>query len=151
MQAQKQNTQPEEVKDQSSPKSASATGQANFKGDILVAEDDKYYANIYKTKLTAEGFEVVVVRDGEQALKAAREKKPDLILLDLIMPIKDGFDTLKELKADNALKSIRVVVLSNLGQDEDIQKTKDLGANDYFVKTNMSITEMVEKVKSYLK
>lgn len=151
MQDQKQNTQPEKVKGQSSPKSVSATGQANLKGNILVAEDDKYYANIYKTKLTAEGFEVVVVRDGKQALKAVREKKPDLILLDLIMPIKDGFETLKELKADKNLKSIKVIVLSNLGQDEDIQKTKDLGAQEYLVKTNMSITEMVEKVKEYFK
>lgn len=120
------------------------------KAYILVAEDDKFYANVFKTKLSKEGFEVVVARDGEQTLKAARAKKPDLILLDLIMPIKDGFEALKELKADEKLEGIKVVVLTNLGQNEDIKKAKDLGADDYFVKTNISIQEMVDKVKQYL-
>lgn len=118
---------------------------------VLVAEDDKYYANIYRTKLNKEGYEIMVAGNGEEALKAAREKKPALILLDLIMPVKDGFETLKELKADAALKSVKVVVLSNLGQEEDIKKAKNLGAADYLVKTNLSITEMVEKIKGYLK
>jgi len=121
------------------------------KGYILVAEDDRFYANIYKTKLAKEGYEVVVTGDGVQALKVAREKKPALIILDLIMPVKDGFETLKELKADAVLKSVKVVVLSNLGQEEDIEKAKDLGAADYLVKTNLSITEMMEKIKGYLK
>lgn len=121
------------------------------KGYILVAEDDRFYANIYKTKLAKEGYEVVVTGDGVQALKVAREKKPALIILDLIMPVKDGFETLKELKADAVLKSVKVVVLSNLGQEEDIKKAKDLGAVDYLVKTNLSITEMMEKIKGYLK
>lgn len=117
---------------------------------ILVAEDDKFYANIYKTKLAKEGYEVVVAGDGAQALKLARQKKPDLILLDLVMPIKDGFETLKELKADANLKSVKVVVLSNLGQEEDIKKAKELGAQDYLVKTNVSIGQMMSKIKSFI-
>lgn len=117
---------------------------------ILVAEDDKFYANIFRTKLSREGYEVQVAGDGEQVLNAARQKKPDLIMLDLIMPVKDGFEALEEIKADNSLKNIKVIVISNLGQDEDVKKAKDLGAVDYLIKTNMSINEMVEKVKSYL-
>lgn len=118
---------------------------------ILVAEDDKFYANIYKIKLAKEGFEVEVVGDGEQALKSARERQPDLVLLDLIMPVKDGFETLKEMKADPKLKDIKVVVSSNLGQQEDIKKANDLGATDYLTKANLSIQEMVDKIRGYLK
>ena len=117
---------------------------------ILVAEDDKFYANIYRTKLTKEGYEVVVVGDGAQAIKLARQKKPDLILLDLVMPVKDGFETLKELKADANLKSVKVIVLSNLGQEEDIKKAKELGAVDYIVKANVSIGQMMSKIKSFI-
>lgn len=117
---------------------------------ILVAEDDKFYANIYKTKLTKEGYEVVVVGDGAQAMKLARQKKPDLILLDIVMPVKDGFETLRELKADANLKSVKVVVLSNLGQEEDIKKAKELGAQDYIVKANVSIQQMMSKIKSFI-
>lgn len=120
------------------------------KKTILVAEDDSFYANIYKFKLTKEGFIVETANNGDEAIKIAKENKPDLILLDLIMPIKDGFETLKELKQDPALKDIKVIVISNLGQDEDIARTKELGAQDYLVKANMSIQEMMDKVKSYL-
>jgi len=118
---------------------------------ILVAEDDQFYANIYKAKLAQEGYQVVVSEDGNQTLKAARERKPDLILLDLIMPVKDGFETLKELRADRNLKDVKVVVLSNLGQEEDIKKVKDLGVLDYLVKTNIPIQSVVEKIRQYLK
>lgn len=120
------------------------------KKSILVAEDDKFYANIYKAKLTREGYDVIIAEDGEKTLEAAREKKPDLILLDLIMPVKDGFETLKELRADEKLKDIKVIVLSNLGQEEDIKKVKDLGIVDYLVKTNVSIQKVVDKVKEHL-
>lgn len=120
------------------------------KKTILVAEDDSFYSNIYKFKLNREGFNVFTANNGLEALKIAKEHKPDLILLDLIMPIKDGFETLKDLKLDPNLKNIKVVVISNLGQDEDIARTKALGAQDYLVKANMSIQEMMDKVKSYL-
>lgn len=123
---------------------------SKLKKFVLVAEDDKFYSDVFKTKLGKEDFDVVVAADGSEALKLARERKPDLMLLDLIMPVKDGFETLKELRADQELKDIKVVVLSNLGQDADVKKAKDLGADDYLVKTNISISEMVAKVKSYL-
>lgn len=126
------------------------TSAVTNKKTILVAEDDSFYSNIYKFKLNKEGFVVQIATNGDEALKLAKEHKPDLILLDLIMPIKDGFETLKELKLDPTLKDVKVIVISNLGQDEDITRTKELGAQDYLVKANMSIQEMMDKVKSYL-
>ena len=121
------------------------------KKHILVAEDDRAYAHIYEVKLTQEGFDVTIAADGEQALVAAKKHRPDLILLDLIMPGKDGFETLHDLKKDPNLASIPVIAFSNLGQDEDIERTKKLGVADYLIKTNLSVHEMVEKVKEHLK
>lgn len=121
-----------------------------IKKSILVAEDDPFYANIYRVKLAKEGFDVEIAENGEKALEAIRRKKPDLIILDLIMPVKDGFAVLKELNADAALKDVKVVVLSNLGQAEDVKKAKDLGAKDYIIRTNVSIQEMVTKIRGYL-
>ncbi len=118
---------------------------------ILVAEDDKFLANVLLSKLQKEGFEVIHTFEGEEALAKIRKKRPDLVLLDLILQVKDGFDVLKELKADESLKSIPVIILSNLGQDEDIKRGQELGAEDYLVKTNFSLKEVVEKIKSHLK
>lgn len=116
---------------------------------IIVADDDEQYGEIFKLKLSAAGFSVEVVRDGEQALTAARDRKPDLMLIDIIMPVKDGFETLKELKADPELRHIKAVAMSNLGQDDDVQKAKALGALGYLIKTNLSVQEMVAAVKKY--
>lgn len=117
---------------------------------ILVAEDDKFYANIYKTKFSKEGYEVAVVGDGQKLLDEVRSRQPDLILLDLIMPVMDGFEALEKLKADSKLKNIKVLVSSNLGQAEDIKRARDLGAVDYLTKATMSIQQMVDKVKETL-
>jgi len=132
------------------PTSTQPAAGASTKKYVLVAEDDKFYGNVYKTKLAKEGYDVAVAADGVTALKLARERKPNLILLDLVMPIKDGFETLKELKADSSLKDVKVIVLSNLGQDEDIKKAKALGAVDYVVKANVSIQQMMDMIKKYL-
>lgn len=117
---------------------------------ILVAEDDVLYAKVYMNKLVKEGYLVTVVGNGTDALKKAKEIMPDLMLLDLIMPEMDGFEVLKKLKQDPETKKIRVVVMSNLGQDSDISKAKELGAEEYFVKTNMSIMDVMEKIRSYV-
>lgn len=117
---------------------------------ILVGEDDKFIANVYKTKLAKEGYQVEHGSDGKEVIRLAREKKPDIILLDLIMPVEDGFETLAELKADPQLKDIKVVILSNLSQDEDKKKVLDLGAVEYVVKANVSFKEVIETVKKYL-
>jgi two-component system, OmpR family, alkaline phosphatase synthesis response regulator PhoP len=118
---------------------------------VIVAEDDQFYANIYKVKLGREGYDVVVANNGIEALKAVAEKKPDLILLDLIMPEKDGFETLQDLRKNPDYKDVKVVVISNLGQEEDIKRAEAMGSNGYFVKTNTSVQEMVEIVRSYTK
>ena len=127
------------------------TQNQKVKKSILVVEDDIFYSNIYKLKLTKEGYDVIIAQDGQEALKSAQAKKPSIILLDLIMPTKDGFQTLRELKADASLKDIKVVILSNLGQEEDIKEAKKLGAIDYLIKTNYSIQQILEKIGQYLR
>lgn len=117
---------------------------------ILIAEDEIMYGKVLKNKLEKEGFQVTYVQDGEQALKALRESSPDLLLLDLIMPVKNGMQTLQEIKKDEKLKNTKVIVLSNLGQEEDIKKIMDLGANDYLVKADVQFTEAIAKIKSYI-
>lgn len=119
------------------------------KRHILLVEDDEFISDVYTTKLTREGFEVERADNGEAALKKIHEHKPQLILLDLMMPVKDGFETLQELKADEDLKDIKVIVLSNLSQPEDKAKVKALGADDYCVKAEMSFQEMISKVKAF--
>src|SRR3989304_5195893 len=95
---------------------------------ILIAEDEKAYRTVLQNKLQSAGVNVLLAEDGEQALKVINETKPGLVLLDLMMPVKDGFEVLKEIKEENLAPGIKVVVLSNLGQGEDIEKAKELGA-----------------------
>jgi CheY-like chemotaxis protein len=117
---------------------------------ILVGEDDKFLSNVYKTKLAKEGFQVEHGMDGKEVLRLALEKKPDLILLDLIMPVMDGFETLAGLKANPETKDIKVVILSNLSQEEDMKKVMALGAVEYVVKANVSFKEVIECAKKHL-
>lgn len=117
---------------------------------ILIVEDEPMLADMYATKFSMEGFAVEKGSDGVEALAKARAVKPDIILLDIIMPKLDGFSVLKELKADANLKSVPVILLTNLGQDDDVRKGKKLGADDYFVKANHSPQEIVEKVRALL-
>jgi DNA-binding response OmpR family regulator len=120
------------------------------KQHILFAEDDEFIADIYTLKLKREGFDVERAENGEQALQKARARKPDIILLDLIMPVKDGFETLKELKADPLLKDIQVIVFSNLSQEEDKQEIFSLGAADYCIKDDMCFPELLKKIRKHL-
>ena len=120
---------------------------------ILVAEDDKFLANAYKAKLEKSGFEVVIAQTGEEVLSLLEkegEASFNVILLDLIMPKKDGFDTLREIKANQKFKDIPVLVASNLGQEEDIKKGKKLGAAEYIVKSNVALKDLVEKIEKIL-
>jgi DNA-binding response OmpR family regulator len=116
---------------------------------VLIAEDDKFLASAYRVKLNKLGFEVKVAVDGIEALQILVDFQPDVILLDLIMPNQDGFVTLEKIKADEKMKSIPVIVTSNLGQEEDINKAKELGADDYIVKADMELEDLVEKIKAY--
>lgn len=117
---------------------------------ILVAEDEPFLAKMYNVKLSAEGFDILVVPNGEELLKSARERKPDLILLDLIMPVKDGFDTLRDLKQDKDLQEIPVIVISNLCQQSEKDTIFQYGIKEYLVKADMTVHEIVDVVKKYV-
>ncbi len=123
---------------------------SNMTATILITEDEEFLASILNSKLIKAGYKTVKAKDGDEAIRFAIETKPDLILLDLMIPVMDGFEVLRKLKDDPILKNIKVIVMSNLGQDEDIQKAKNLGAADYLVKSNHSIQEMVACVGKHL-
>ncbi len=115
---------------------------------ILVAEDDKFLASAYRVKLTKAGYETRIASDGKEALQALKSFAPDLIILDLIMPMMDGFSVLEELKKNETWKGIPVLVASNLGESEDIVRATKLGAMDYIVKTDLSMKKLLEKIQS---
>lgn len=119
-----------------------------IQGKVLLIEDEKMLSTMYATKFAKEGYDLVQAFDGEEGLTKAKSDPPAVILLDVIMPKLDGFAVLKALKADASLKNIPVVLLTNLGQDDDIKKGKELGAVDYFIKANHTPAEVVDKVKS---
>lgn len=115
---------------------------------ILIVEDEKSIANALDLKLRSAGFETILVYDGESAISSISKFPFDLIILDLILPKKDGFHVLAELKK---LKiTTPVIISSNLSQIEDIARVKDLGALDYFIKSDITLSEVVEKVKQVL-
>ena len=117
---------------------------------ILVVEDEEVLSKVFQEKLEKSGYEVKIADDGEEALTLAASFKPDAIALDLLLPKKTGFEVLEILKADDELKSIPVIVISNLGEDSDIKKALKLGAADYYVKSEHPINEIVEKIKNVL-
>lgn len=118
---------------------------------ILLVEDDEMLHSMYTQKFSQEGYQIISAYNGAEGLKKAEEEKPDVILLDIIMPKMDGFVALKKIKQNAKLASIPVVMLTNLGQDEDIKKGRELGADDYFIKANHTPTEVVAKIKALLK
>lgn len=120
------------------------------KNNILVVEDETFLVKIYSVKLKKEGYDVDIATDGEQAVSKAAELKPDLILLDLILPKLNGFEALEQIRKHPELKKTPVIVLSNLGQEEDIKRAESLGADDYLVKANFSIQDVVQKIKGVL-
>jgi len=118
---------------------------------VLVIEDDQFLAKVYLIKLKKEGYDVEMAYDGNEGIEAMKKKIPDIVLLDLILPGIDGFEVLKKMKADPKLAKIPVIILSNLGQEEDIERGKKLGADDYFVKANTALSSIVKKIKEYAK
>ena len=120
------------------------------KNRVLLVEDEKMLADMYATKFTMDGYDTNTAYDGEAGFAKAKELLPDIILLDIIMPKIDGFGVLKMLREDESTKKIPVILLTNLGQDEDIKKGKQLGAADYFIKANHTPAEIVGKVRGIL-
>jgi len=121
------------------------------KKKILIVEDESSLGNALKEFLLAEGFDVLSAGDGEVAIKLAKSEQPDLISLDIILPKKDGFEVLNELKADKKTDKIPIILLTNLERTEDIGRAFDLGVNTYLVKSNYNLKEIAEKIKETLK
>ncbi|OGY94172.1 MAG: hypothetical protein A2406_01690 [Candidatus Komeilibacteria bacterium RIFOXYC1_FULL_37_11] len=117
---------------------------------ILLIEDEEMLANMYEVKFKNEGFDLEKALDGAEGLAKAKANVPDFILLDIIMPKMDGFSVLKALKDDPATKNVPVILLTNLGQEEDVEKGKELGAVGYLVKANITPSEVVAEVKKKL-
>lgn len=117
---------------------------------FLVVEDEEVLLRAIYLSLHGEGYTVATATDGESALNMANRLKPDVILLDLLLPKMDGFEFLKKIKAIPSLKNIPVIVLSNLGDDADISKAKKLGAVDYFVKADTDLAVLSKKIKAIL-
>jgi len=120
------------------------------KKKILIVEDDLGLAGVYKTRLLAEGFDVKHVPDGEQALAAALEYKPDLVLLDVMMPKISGFDVLDIMRNTPETANLKIVMLTALSQEADMKKAKDLKVDDYLIKSQVVIADVVERIKYHL-
>jgi len=118
---------------------------------ILIVEDDRFLRELIARKLKNEGYEVMEAVDGEEGLKKIKEEKPDLVLLDLILPGIDGFEVLTRVKEDPVTAQIPVIILSNLGQREEIERGLKLGAIDYLIKAHFTPGEIIEKIKNIVR
>ena len=114
---------------------------------ILIIEDEEIMINLLQRKISQEGYDVWVTRNGEEGLAAMRERKPDLILLDIIMPKMGGLEVMEVMQQDNDLKDIPVIVVSNSGQPVEIDKVQKLGAKDWLIKTEFDPQEVIDKIK----
>lgn len=117
---------------------------------IVLAEDDGFIGRAYKDGLERAGFEVVLVADGDEVFKTVLAEKPGLLLLDLIMPGLNGFAVLEKLQAEGVLETMKVLVVSNLGQMSDVEKAQSFGVVGYVVKSDTSMSQLVEKVKDVM-
>ena len=113
---------------------------------ILLVEDEELMTDLLQRKLAKEGYEILVAKDGQEGLKAMREVKPDLVLLDIIMPRMGGFEVMEEMNKDPELKKIPVIVISNSGQPVELDRAQKLGAKDWLIKTEFDPQEVIEKV-----
>ena len=118
---------------------------------ILIIEDDEFLRQLISKKISSEGYEVSSAVDGTDGIEKVKSVMPDLILLDLLLPTTDGYEVLSKIKADKATSSIPVIILSNLGQQDEINKGMKLGAIDFLVKAQLTPEEIVTKVKTILK
>lgn len=117
---------------------------------ILIIEDDKFLSQVLKGRLEKEGFTVLQAFDGEEGIAALKKELPSLVLLDIIMPKVSGFEILEQISIDPQLQGVPIVVLSNLGQESDLQKVERLGIKHYFVKVQVPIDDLVETIKNLM-
>lgn len=113
---------------------------------ILILEDEEFLLDLLRRKLEGLGYEVSIARDGEEGIAKMRESKPDLVLLDIVMPKMDGFAVMEKMGENDDLKKIPVIIISNSGQPVEIERAKKLGAKDWLVKTEFDPQEVVDKV-----
>ena len=123
----------------------------NASKTVLIVDDDPFILDMYVLKFREEGFRVEVASDGKKAFEQIKEVHPDVVLLDIVMPLMDGFEVLNKVKQDDALKNIPIILLTNLGQKEDTERGTSLGASDYIIKAHFTPSEVVSKVKEFLK
>ena len=135
---------------ESAPESAEEVDIPSSKVDIVLIEDDRFLQDLLKKKLSSEKLSVKTAFDGESGLELVRKMQPRLILLDILLPSMDGFEFLSAAKKDPAIKDIPVIVLSNLGQREEIDRAMNLGAADFLIKANFAPDEILKKVKPIL-
>ncbi len=114
---------------------------------ILVVEDDQFLASLLKNRLQKEGFDVLLAKDGEEALDILESTQPELVLLDIILPKKSGFEVMEEVRENPKLEKLAVVIISNLGQPEDMIRGQQLGAIEYFIKAKTPLDELIKKIK----
>ena len=131
-------------------KSTNPSKESNAAKSILVVEDDQFLRDLIVKKLEEEGLNIIQAVDGEEGLQFIKENKPALVLLDLILPGIDGFEVLKQVKSDPETKDIPIIILSNLGQKDDIERGLELGARDFMVKAHFTPEEIVKKTKEVL-
>lgn len=117
---------------------------------VLIVDDDVFLLDMYALKFKESGFEVDIAKNGEEAIAKTKSASPNVILLDIVMPKMDGFDVLRAIKKDNLAPGAAIVILTNLGQKEDVDRGLKLGANDYIVKAHFTPSEVVAKVKGLL-
>ncbi|MEY4745079.1 MAG: Alkaline phosphatase synthesis transcriptional regulatory protein phoP, two-component system, OmpR [Candidatus Parcubacteria bacterium] len=120
------------------------------KTSILIIEDEPALRDIYSTRLRMDGFEVLEAVDGIEGLDSAIQHEPEMILLDIVLPIKDGFEVLKDLKSSPKTRAIPVVIMSNLGQDYEVKRGMALGAESFLTKANLTPVQIVEQVRKLL-
>lgn len=117
---------------------------------IVIVEDDTFLAGMYSTRLSTEGYTVLMASDGQAGLDMITKEKPDIILLDIILPEMDGFSVLQKIKSQEAVKNTPVILLTNLGQKADVERGMELGASDYLIKAHFTPSEVVAKIKALI-
>lgn len=117
---------------------------------VLLIEDDPFLSSLLKNRLMREGLTVLHAKDGEEGIALLKENQVQLVLLDLILPKKSGFEVLEAIRQDPQMQNAPVIIISNLGQPEDVQKGQDLGAIEYFIKAKTSIEDLVANIISFL-
>jgi len=121
------------------------------KGKVVIVEDDSSILKMYQTSLQNDGYDVAGAKNGEDGVELVKKEKPDIVLLDIMMPKMDGFAVLEQLKSEESTKNIPVIMLTNLSQDEDKERSNKLGAVDYLVKSDFTPMQVSEKIKKYLR